>query len=132
MGNNLYADLLPYKDWVMLNNAQRMHEAGYEYTFVLLPNLFITALSYPRLAAYISVFYAFARLNHINAYTSFRGYNNAMLHEELMRLSLILVLGGAFSSAIRLSRILVPLQNRLRPASTKIKSLVLRKNANKV
>ncbi len=47
MGNNLYADLLPYKDWVTLNNAQRMHESGYEYTFVFLPNAFICALSFP-------------------------------------------------------------------------------------
>jgi len=30
MGNNLFSDLLPYSDWVKLNNAQRMHEAGYE------------------------------------------------------------------------------------------------------
>lgn len=29
MGNNLYADLLPYKDWLLLNNAQRAHEVGY-------------------------------------------------------------------------------------------------------
>ena len=29
MGNNLYADKLPYKDWVMINNAQRQHEVGY-------------------------------------------------------------------------------------------------------
>lgn len=26
IGNNLYADLLPYRDWVRVNNAQRCHE----------------------------------------------------------------------------------------------------------
>ena len=25
MGSNLYADLLPYKDWIKLNNSQRCH-----------------------------------------------------------------------------------------------------------
>ncbi len=29
MGNNIYADKLPYKDWVRINNAQRQHEVGY-------------------------------------------------------------------------------------------------------
>ena len=47
MGNNLYADVLPYKDWFKMANAQRMHESGYEYTFVFLPNAFICALSFP-------------------------------------------------------------------------------------
>ena len=26
MGNNIYSDLLPYKDWIRINNAQRCHE----------------------------------------------------------------------------------------------------------
>ena len=26
MGNNIYSDLLPYKDWITINNAQRCHE----------------------------------------------------------------------------------------------------------
>ena len=29
MGNNIYADKLPYRDWIMINNAQRQHEVGY-------------------------------------------------------------------------------------------------------
>ena len=26
LGNNLYSDLLPYGDWIKINNAQRCHE----------------------------------------------------------------------------------------------------------
>ena len=26
VGNNLYSDLLPYADWIRINNAQRCHE----------------------------------------------------------------------------------------------------------
>ena len=26
MGGNLYSELLPYKDWIKINNAQRVHE----------------------------------------------------------------------------------------------------------
>ena len=66
MGNNLYAELLPYKDWVAFNNVQRMHESGYEYTFVFLPNAFITALTLPRTATWLTAMYAISRFNHIN------------------------------------------------------------------
>ena len=79
-----------------------MHESGYEYTFVFLPNAFITALTLPRTATYLSAGFAISRFNHINSYTSYRGYNGAMIHEELMRLQLILILGSAFVSSVRL------------------------------
>ena len=79
-----------------------MHESGYEYTFVFLPNAFITALTLPRTATYLTAAYAFSRFNHINSYSTPRGYNSAMIHEELMRFELILVLGAAFLSSIRL------------------------------
>ena len=102
MGNNLYADLLPYKDWITINNAQRMHEAGYEYTLVFLPNAFITALTLPKTAMWLTGIYAACRYNLINSYTGFRGYNAAVLHEELMRLDLIIVLGTAFYSSIKI------------------------------
>lgn len=115
MGNNIYADLLPYQDWVKMNNAQRMHESGYEYTFVFLPNAFITALSYPRLALLYTSMYAFLRMNHINTYTGPRGYNGAMFSEELMRLDLILVIATAFASGIRISGVLRPVSKMLQP-----------------
>ena len=102
MGNNLYADLLPYKDWIKMNNAQRMHEAGYEYTLVFLPNAFITALSFPKTAMWLTGIYAVCRFNLINSYTGFRGYNAAVLHEELMRLDLIIILATAFASGTKI------------------------------
>ena len=113
MGNNLFADLLPYKDWMTVNNAQRMHEGGYEYTMVFLPNAFITALSFPKTAAFLTGYYAVARYNHINTYTGFRGYNNAMVHEELMRLNIIFILVSAFCSGVRISGVLRPLTSKL-------------------
>lgn len=102
MGNNLFADQMPYKEWMAMNNAQRMHESGYEYTFVFLPNAFITALTLPRTATYVTGAYAFSRFCHINGYTNVRGYNSAMIHEELMRFELIVMLGAAFVSSIRI------------------------------
>ena len=124
MGNNLFSDLLPYKDWVKMNNAQRMHESGYEYTLVFLPNAFITALSFPKTAAYMTAFYAIARFNHINSYTSSRGYNAAMLHEELMRFDLILVLFSAFVSGARISGVMRPLTSRIGPRLTAMRTRV--------
>ena len=79
-----------------------MHEAGNEYTFVFLPNAFITALSFPKTAMYLTGIYAACRFNLINSYTSFRGYNAAVLHEELMRLDLIIIMGAAFASGIKI------------------------------
>ena len=122
MGNNLYADMLPYRDWVTMNNAQRMHESGIEYTLVLLPNAFICALSYPRLASILMGGYAIARCNHINSYTSVRGYNKAILHEELMRLDLILFIAAAFASSLRITGLFNPLWRVLTPRLTRILS----------
>ena len=79
-----------------------MHEAGYEYTLVFLPNAFITALSFPKTAMWLTGAYAACRLNLINSYTGFRGYNAAVLHEELMRLDLIIILATAFTSGIKI------------------------------
>jgi len=115
MGNNIFADLLPYKDWVKMNNAQRMHESGYEYTLVFLPNAFICALSFPRTALLFTSTYAMLRMNHINSYTGFRGYNGAMLHEELMRFDLLMVIGAAFCSGVRISGVLRPISRFMSP-----------------
>ena len=103
MGNNIFAELLPYQDWVKMNNVQRMHEAGYEYALVLLPNAFIASLCFPKITTYLLGFYALARFNHINAYTGPRGYNGAVIHEELIRFYLVCMLGTAFFSAFKLT-----------------------------
>ena len=120
MGNNLFADLLPYKDWHAINNSQRMHEAGYEYTMVFLPNAFITALSFPKTAAVLTAYYAVARFNHINTYTRFRGYNSAMIHEELMRMNLIFILASALCSGVRISGVLRPITSKLGPLKNRL------------
>lgn len=100
MGCNIYADLLPYKDWVTLNNAQRCHKINYMYTVILLPNAFISALCFPKFTCTLLTTFLFMRMAHIAGYHSDRGYNRAMLVEELMKLSLMtLVVGAMFSSA---------------------------------
>ena len=108
MGNNRFADLLPYQDWVKMNNAQRMSQSGQEYTLIFLPNAFIAALCYPKFAASVSAGYAMSRFCHINTYTGARGYNAAIIHEELMRLDLILIIAAAFASSIRITGIFNP------------------------
>lgn len=65
MGGNIYADLLPYKDWVKMNSAQRCHEVGYEHAMLLLPNLFIISLAWPRLPVYILSMFVPMRFLHI-------------------------------------------------------------------
>jgi len=126
MGNNIYADLLPYRDWVTINNVQRMHESGYEQTFIFLPNAFICALSFPRTVAWLTASFTMARYNHINSYTSFRGANNALIHEAMMHMSLIFVIAGAFASSVRITGVLNPLVRRLSPAMASLKNKVWR------
>ena len=103
-----------------------MQESGSEYTLVLLPNAFICALSYPRLASILMGGYAVARFNHVNSYTSVRGYNKAMLHEELMRLDLILFIAAAFASSLRITGIFNPMWRVLTPRLSRITSAVKR------
>lgn len=50
MGNNVYASVLPYKDWVHINNVMRMHEHMMSLMTSMYVGTFLTALSYPRLA----------------------------------------------------------------------------------
>ena len=44
MGNNLYADVLPYADWVKMNNAMRMHEHILDQMAVLYSTTFVSAI----------------------------------------------------------------------------------------
>mmetsp|Transcript_11213 Transcript_11213/g.13239 ORF Transcript_11213/g.13239 Transcript_11213/m.13239 type:complete len:94 (-) Transcript_11213:47-328(-) len=87
----------------------------------MLPNAFIASLHFPKTATYLLAFYAITRFNHINAYTGPRGYNQAVLHEELSRFFLIVTLGSAFFSAFRIVFRLGPIN----PAG-KVKSLMSR------
>ena len=128
MGNNLFADLLPYKDWCKMNNVQRMHESGNEYTMVFLPNAFICALSYPNLASVLMGGFCIARYNHINSYTTVRGYNNAMITEEMLRLNILLVIFAAMASSLRITGLFKPMWRVINPRLGRIgagvKSLV--------
>ena len=103
MGSGLYSDILPYGDWVKINNAQRSHEFGYESMIVLLPNAFICALNFPRFTNICLGSYFILRMFHINGYTDFRGYNKAVAAEELMRSVLVILTFGSLYSSIRLT-----------------------------
>ena len=103
MGNNIYADLLPYKDWVSLNNAQRTHEFGYQHALVLFPNAFIAMLSFPNFACTMLSTYAVMRFFNIRGYTSVEGHNKAFLTEISLRFHLLVLCMGAFASAFKIS-----------------------------
>ena len=57
MGDNIYAAVLPYKDWVHINNVMRMHEHMKSLMTSMYVGTFLTALSYPTLAAGMLGFY---------------------------------------------------------------------------
>ena len=103
-----------------------MQEAGTEYTLVFLPNAFICAFHFPRYAATLTALFALSRLNLIKTYSDYRGYNGAMIHEELMRFELILMLGGAFASGLRMTRVMQPVAKALKPTWQKIKGVFKR------
>ena len=103
-----------------------MHEAGTEYTFVFLPNAFICGLCFPKYAMTLTGLFVLSRFNLINTYTGFRGYNAAMIHEELMRFELILVIFGAFASGVRITRVMQPVAKVLKPYGQKVKSFIKR------
>ena len=105
MGNNLYANVLSYGDWVKLNNAQRQHEVGYESMMVLFPNAFICALSYPRYTSWCLGTFLAVRLLHINGYSNFRGFNKAMVWEEMLKVIMSLIIIGGFASSMRITGI---------------------------
>ena len=119
MGSNLYSDILSYKDWHAINNAQRMHDKGYEHAVVLFPNAFICAMSFPGFTAGMLAFYSIFRINHINSYTSIRGHNKAFALEETLKLCLIILIAGAMCSSVRLTGILAPYRGLLRSKLTR-------------
>lgn len=61
MGNGLYGDALPYKDWVRMNNTQRAHQLCYENLPIALSSAFISGLSFPGLTAGFLFFYGWSR-----------------------------------------------------------------------
>ena len=103
-----------------------MHEAGTEYTFVFLPNAFISALCFPRYTMTLTGLFALSRFNLINSYTDYRGFNGAMIHEELMRFECILIVFGAFTSGIRITRVMQPVYRALKPYGQSLKSWIKR------
>ena len=108
-----------------------MHEAGTEYTFVFLPNAFISALCFPRYTMTLTGFFALSRFNLIKSYTDYRGFNAAMIHEELMRFECILILFGAFASGVRITRVMQPVTRVLKPYGQSIKSMLKREKKKK-
>ena len=83
MGNNIYSDILPYSDWVKINNAQRCHENYVSHLPVLYSTVFINALSFPRFTFYSLLAYMCARIGFTRGYLSFRGYNKAIAPDEV-------------------------------------------------
>ena len=81
MGNNIYSDLLPYKDWIRINNAQRCHENMVTQMPVFYTLAGINALSFPRFTFWTSLSYFGIRVFYTKNYFSFRGFNRATASE---------------------------------------------------
>eukprot|EP00347_Sterkiella_histriomuscorum_P010018 403339004 len=112
IGNNIYADLLPYKDWVKINNAQRCHENLVQQLPIVYCNTFIGLLRFPRATVGLLYLYIVLRVFHIKGYLSFRGHNKALAAEEFSKL---LVMGMAINGVLASLSILglLRLPNRL-------------------
>ena len=102
MGNNIYSDLLPYKDWIKINNAQRCHENLIGHLPVFFTSVFISSLTFPKFTFYCSALYMGMRFFYTYAYLSFRGYNRATASEEIMKLILVALLCSATLSSMRI------------------------------
>ena len=100
MGNNLYSDLLPYKDWVKINNGQRCHENMVSFNPVFFTSAFISTLTFPKFTFGMSFVYFICRFFYTRSYLSFRGYNKATALEEIMKLELVMLVGSAMLSSI--------------------------------
>ena len=99
MGNNLFSDLLPYKDWVRINNGQRAHENLVSCNPVFFTSVFVSALKFPKFTFYMSLIHLLNRFFYTRCYLSFRGYNKATGLEELLKLELVVLMGAAFVSS---------------------------------
>ena len=108
MGCNIYADILPYKDWYRLNNAQRCHEYGWNHAMLLAPNAFICCLSFPRYTSVVLSLYLGLRLVHIYQYQSHRGVNAAFGTEQFLNMFCMLLVLGSLGSSIALTGIRAP------------------------
>ena len=96
----MYSELLPYRHWVRVNNAQRCHENLVSSMIILYPNAFIGLLVYPKIT--LGLLYAFLvlRVWHIQGYFSIRGNNKAIAAEEFSKLSLVILVSVAFSASL--------------------------------
>ncbi|CDW79555.1 UNKNOWN [Stylonychia lemnae] len=102
IGNNIYADLLPYKDWIKINNAQRCHENLVQQMPIVFCNTFIGILSFPKFTLGLLYTYIFLRFFHIQGYLGFRGYNKAMAVEEFSKLLVIIMAVNGIVSSLSL------------------------------
>ena len=108
MGCNIYADILPYKDWYKLNSAQRCHEYGWNSAMILAPNAFICCLSFPRFTSVLLSLYLGLRVVHIFQYHSHRGANAAFGTEQFLNMFQMFLVLGSMGSAIALTGIRAP------------------------
>jgi hypothetical protein len=106
IGNNIYADLLPYRDWVRVNNAQRCHENLVSSMIIFFPNAFIGLLSFPKTTLALMYAFLLLRVWHIKGYLSFRGHNKAYAAEEFSKLTLVILLGVSIASSLSMLGVL--------------------------
>ena len=92
--------MLPYRDWVRVNNAQRCHENLVASQIILYPNAFLAMLVYPRVTLGLLYIFLIFRIWHIQGYLSFRGHNKAFASEEFSKLTLVFILATSLLASL--------------------------------
>ena len=101
IGNNRYAEELPYASWLKVNNAQRAHESLVLHLPIIYSTSFVNALVFPRYTFYMTSLLLVARGAHIRGYLSERGFNKAVAAEEVQLWLLKVMCLSAMVSSVR-------------------------------
>mmetsp|Transcript_27317 Transcript_27317/g.24199 ORF Transcript_27317/g.24199 Transcript_27317/m.24199 type:complete len:235 (+) Transcript_27317:7-711(+) len=100
-GNNLYADCLPYLDWIKINNVMRMHESMVEKTTTVYVGTFIAALSFPKTAAFLMLWYSCAQPYYMAHYYK-KGIHRSVGAEEGLKIIAFFITIFAGLSGLRM------------------------------
>ena len=99
-GEGRYADKLPYKDWVEFNNRQRVHQNFVEMLPLIVTTLVIGGLFVPRVAMWVSIIHATARILYTCMY-ALKGGNSRIIGAVSGSLPLYILLIWTFVELVR-------------------------------
>jgi glutathione S-transferase len=93
MGSGKFSALLPYKDWLLFNNAQRGHQNFLEGLPSFYAALFAAGLQKPKLAAWLGAIYCVGRAAYRSGYAR-GGPNGRMLGAGLSAIGSLGLIGS--------------------------------------